>query len=209
MPGPTRPRDTEKDGLAVGDGSAAGLSDAGLADEPAVPSAGSALTAAEPAAAAASASNHDDSSDDDIGPKLPAGLGDGGTYASDGASGGAGDMHYGRGLRPGEGAAMAAFVAAGQRIPHRGEVGWASSDIDRLQEAGYIMSGSRHQKMTQMRLRKEGQVYSAEERRALALVNYEEKLAREERLMAEFKAMIGGGDASASGTAAAASGGAP
>lgn len=134
----------------------------------------------------------------------------GGAYGDDGGSGGAGgagDAHYGRGLRPGEGAAMAAFVAAGQRIPHRGEVGWASSDIDRLQEAGYIMSGSRHQKMTQMRLRKEGQVYSAEERRALALVNYEEKLAREERLMAEFKAMIGGG-ASNSGGEAAATGGA-
>lgn len=128
-------------------------------------------------------------------------MGDGGAYdgGSGGAGGGAaGDGNYGRGLRPGEGAAMAAFVAAGQRIPHRGEVGWASTDIDRLQDAGYIMSGSRHQKMTQMRLRKEGQVYSAEERRALALVNYEEKLAREERLMAEFKAMIGGGGGSSS-----------
>ena len=34
------------------------------------------------------------------------------------------------------------------------------------------------------------QVYSVEEKRALALFNYEEKAAREARLMQEFKAML-------------------
>ena len=33
-------------------------------------------------------------------------------------------------------------------------------------------------------------MYSAEEKRALALFNYEEKAAREARLMAEFQAML-------------------
>ena len=43
-------------------------------------------------------------------------------------------------------------------------------------------------------------MYSAEEKRALALFNYEEKAAREARLMAEFKAML---DAKAAAAAAA------
>lgn len=70
------------------------------------------------------------------------------------------------------------------------QVGWASDAIDRLEAAGYVMSGSRHKKMNAVRLRKENQVYSAEEKRALALFNYEEKAARETRLMAEFKEML-------------------
>jgi len=45
------------------------------------------------------------------------------------------------------------------------------------------------------------QVYSAEEKRALALFNYEEKAAREARLMAEFRSML---DAKAAAAAAAA-----
>jgi hypothetical protein len=39
-------------------------------------------------------------------------------------------MNYGGALRPGEGAAIASFVQAGQRIPRRGEVSWTSDQID-------------------------------------------------------------------------------
>jgi hypothetical protein len=37
------------------------------------------------------------------------------------------------------------------------------------------MSGSRHKRMNAIRIRKENQVYSAEETRALALLNFEER----------------------------------
>jgi len=126
--------------------------------------------------------------------KLPPGGGDGSSapsaaLAAAGAGSGAAEG-FGRGLRPGEGAAIAAFVEAGQRVPRRGEVGWDSGQIDRLEAAGFVMSGSRHKRMTEVRLRKESQVYSAEERRALALFNYEEKAAREARLLEEFRAML-------------------
>ena len=69
-------------------------------------------------------------------------------------------------------------------------MGWSGDTIDKLENAGYVMSGSRHKKMTAVRLRKENQVYSAEEKRALALFNYEEKSAREAKLMAEFREML-------------------
>ena len=99
-------------------------------------------------------------------------------------------------------------------------MGWSGDDIERLEKAGYVMSGSRHKRMNEVRQRKENQVrviidsstgghlplqqalkyycssahaafrnpfvflfaqvYSAEEKRALALFNYEEKAAREQ-----------------------------
>ena len=40
------------------------------------------------------------------------------------------------------------------------------------------MSGSRHKRMNAVRIRKENQIYSAEEKRALQLFNHEEKQAR-------------------------------
>ena len=46
------------------------------------------------------------------------------------------------------------------------------------------MSGSRHKRMNAVRMRKENQVYSAEEKRALAMFNYEEKQKRESQVMA-------------------------
>ncbi len=52
------------------------------------------------------------------------------------------------------------------------------------------MSGSRHQRMNAIRIRKENQVYSAEEKRALALINFEEKQQRENNIMAEFRQML-------------------
>lgn len=60
----------------------------------------------------------------------------------------------------GEGSAMAQFVQEGQRIPRRGEIGLGSEDIDKFENAGYVMSGSRHRRMNAVRVRKENQVYS-------------------------------------------------
>lgn len=51
---------------------------------------------------------------------------------------------FGGHLRPGEGSAMAAFVADGQRIPRRGEIGLLSTEIEKYEAVGYVMSGSRH-----------------------------------------------------------------
>jgi hypothetical protein len=41
---------------------------------------------------------------------------------------------YGKALLPGEGAAMAAFVAEGKRIPRRGEIGLTSDEIETYEE---------------------------------------------------------------------------
>ncbi|OQR86330.1 hypothetical protein ACHHYP_10654 [Achlya hypogyna] len=97
---------------------------------------------------------------------------------------------YGRDLLPGEGAAIAQYVQKNMRIPRRGEVGWSGNEIESLETAGYVMSGSRHQRMNAVRIRKENQVYSAEEKRALALINFEEKQQRENNVMAEFRNML-------------------
>ena len=52
------------------------------------------------------------------------------------------------------------------------------------------MSGSRHKRMNAIRIRKENQIYSAEERRALTMVNYEERQNRERKLMAAYQKML-------------------
>ena len=96
---------------------------------------------------------------------------------------------YGGALRPGEGAAIANFVQKGMRIPRRGEVGWSGDEIARFEQMGYVMSGSRHTRMNAIRIRKENQVYSAEEKRALALFNYEQQQQRENKVLAEFREM--------------------
>ena len=50
------------------------------------------------------------------------------------------------------------------------------------------MSGSRHSRMNAIRIRKENQVYSAEEKAALAMINYEEKAVREQKAPAPASA---------------------
>lgn len=47
----------------------------------------------------------------------------------------------GKALLPGEGAAMAAYVAEGKRIPRRGEIGLTSDQIATFESVGYVMSG--------------------------------------------------------------------
>ncbi|KHJ46452.1 b member 6, family protein, ATP-binding cassette sub-family [Trichuris suis] len=78
-------------------------------------------------------------------------------------------VDYGRNLLPGEGAAMAAYIAEGKRIPRRGEIGLTSEEIEKFENVGFVMSGTRHRRMEATRLRKENQIYSAEEKRMLSM----------------------------------------
>ena len=48
----------------------------------------------------------------------------------------------------------------------------------------------RHRRMNAIRIRKENQVYSAEEQRALAMINFEERAARESQLIYDLKEML-------------------
>lgn len=99
-------------------------------------------------------------------------------------------LDYGKALLPGEGAAMAAYIAEGKRIPRRGEIGLTSDEIDQFEKTGYVMSGSRHRRMEAVRLRKENQIYSADEKRALALFNHDERSKRETKILSQFKEMV-------------------
>lgn len=97
---------------------------------------------------------------------------------------------FGRALLPGEGAAMAAYVADGKRIPRRGEIGLTSEKIDELEKVGYIMSGSRHHKMEAVRLRKESQIYSAEDKRALANYDREGRAERNKKIQSYLTQIV-------------------
>lgn len=99
-------------------------------------------------------------------------------------------VDYGKALKPGEGSAMAAFVQEGKRIPRRGEIGLSSDQISSFETQGYVMSGSRNRRMEAVRIRKENQVYSAEELAALSQFSHEEKQAREKRILNEFKTLV-------------------
>ncbi|KAJ4956579.1 hypothetical protein NE237_013362 [Protea cynaroides] len=101
-----------------------------------------------------------------------------------------GHISYGGALRPGEGDAIAQYVQQGKRIPRRGEVGLTAEEIQTFETLGYVMSGSRHQRMNAIRIRKENQVYSAEDKRALAMFNYEEKAKREHKVMADLQRLV-------------------
>lgn len=52
-------------------------------------------------------------------------------------------------------------------------MGLTSDQIEHFENIGYIMSGSRHSRMNAVRIRKENQIYSAEEKAALAMFNFE------------------------------------
>ncbi|ELT89583.1 hypothetical protein CAPTEDRAFT_171424 [Capitella teleta] len=99
-------------------------------------------------------------------------------------------LDYGKALLPGEGAAMAAYIADGKRIPRRGEIGLTSNEITSFEDTGYVMSGSRHRRMEAVRLRKENQVYSADEKRALANFNHEERTKRENKILSQFRELV-------------------
>jgi len=97
---------------------------------------------------------------------------------------------YGRALLPGEGAAMAAYVHHGKRIPRRGEIGLTCDEISSYEAVGYVMSGSRHRRMEAVRIRKENQIYSADEKRALAMFSKEERQKRENKILTQFRDMV-------------------
>ena len=71
-----------------------------------------------------------------------------------------GDKDFSGDLLRGEGTAMAQYVQDGQRIPRRGEIGLESIEIDKFEQAGYVMSGNRHKRMNEVRVRKENEVYT-------------------------------------------------
>ncbi|ORY99525.1 ras-induced vulval development antagonist-domain-containing protein [Lobosporangium transversale] len=100
------------------------------------------------------------------------------------------ERSYGGALRAGEGTAMAAYVQEGKRIPRRGEIGLESEQIQNYESAGFVMSGSRHQRMNAVRVRKENQVISAEEKRALMMFNQEEKIKKDNKIINEMREMV-------------------
>ncbi|KAF9578615.1 hypothetical protein BGW38_005496 [Lunasporangiospora selenospora] len=100
------------------------------------------------------------------------------------------ERSYGGALLAGEGSAMAAYVQEGKRIPRRGEIGLESNEIANYESAGFVMSGSRHQRMNAVRVRKENQVISAEEKRALLIFNQEEKIKKDNKIINEMREMV-------------------
>lgn len=102
------------------------------------------------------------------------------------------ERSYGGALLRGEGSAMAAFLQDGtqSRIPRRGEIGLTSDEIAQYEQVGYVMSGSRHRRMNAVRMRKENQVISAEEKRGILKLQKEERERREAILREEFKELV-------------------
>lgn len=141
---------------------------------------GAAAAAAHSAGAGGAGGEEEDDDDDEEGPTLP----------PERARIAAQRMNYGGALRPGEGDAIAQYVQSGERIPRRGEVGWTGDEIETMEELGYVMSGSRHQRMNAVRLRKENQVYTAEEKRALALMHYEEQQKKEAEVLQQLRGLV-------------------
>ncbi|KAF8444773.1 ras-induced vulval development antagonist-domain-containing protein [Boletus edulis BED1] len=99
---------------------------------------------------------------------------------------------YGGALLRGEGSAMAAFLQDDpqSRIPRRGEIGLTSDEIAQFESVGYVMSGSRHKRMNAVRMRKENQVISAEEKRGILKLQREERERREAILREEFGELV-------------------
>lgn len=85
---------------------------------------------------------------------------------------------------------MAAYVQQGQRIPRRGEVGLEADEIEKFEKIGYVMSGNRNAKMNAVRIRKENQVYTAEEKAALAMFNFEENKRKEAQILEDMRKLV-------------------
>lgn len=82
---------------------------------------------------------------------------------------------------------MAAYLQEGKRIPRRGEIGLSSDQIEAYESAGFVMSGSRHRRMNAVRIRKENQVISAEEKRGILKMQAEEKAKKEAQIVAQVR----------------------
>ncbi|OII76603.1 hypothetical protein cand_001260 [Cryptosporidium andersoni] len=100
------------------------------------------------------------------------------------------NVNYGSALLAGEGKAMAQYVQSGKRIPRRGEIGYTAEEIEEFEKLGYVMSGDLHKRMNAVRIRKESQVYSAEERRAMILRNEENRAQRESHLVGKLRELL-------------------
>ncbi|KAH9839242.1 ras-induced vulval development antagonist-domain-containing protein [Rhodofomes roseus] len=122
--------------------------------------------------------------DDEVGPQLPQRLNNSRSKVD--------ERQYGGALLRGEGSAMAAFLKDGtdMRIPRRGEIGLESDEITAFESVGYVMSGSRHRRMNAVRMRKENQVISAEEKRGILKLQQEERERREAILREEFQQLV-------------------
>ena len=57
-------------------------------------------------------------------------------------------------------------------------------------QVGFVMSGSRHRRMEAVRIRKENQIYSADEKRALAMFSKEERQKRENKILSQFREAV-------------------
>ncbi|KAG7089189.1 hypothetical protein E1B28_010891 [Marasmius oreades] len=124
-----------------------------------------------------------DDSDDEVGPKP----------AQKAIAKKVDERSYGGALLRGEGSAMAAFLQDGDtdaRIPRRGEIGLTPDQIADYEGVGYVMSGSRHRRMNAVRMRKENQVISAEEKRGILKLQREERERRESILREEFQELV-------------------
>lgn len=141
------------------------------------------VPAAALAASTSAAQPADDDSDDEVGPQP--------LYKAS-SSKKIDERQYGGALLRGEGSAMAAFLQDGTdvRIPRRGEIGLTSDEIEQYEDVGYVMSGSRHRRMNAVRMRKENQVISAEEKRGILKLQQEERERREAILREEFQELV-------------------
>ncbi|KAJ6513923.1 ras-induced vulval development antagonist-domain-containing protein [Mycena vitilis] len=128
-------------------------------------------------------SDHDGESDEEVGPQ---------PLQRPSTSKRIDERSYGGSLLRGEGSAMAAFLQDGteSRIPRRGEIGLTSDEIAKYEDVGYVMSGSRHRRMNAVRMRKENQVISAEEKRGILKLQKEERERREAILREEFSELV-------------------
>ncbi|KAH7913260.1 ras-induced vulval development antagonist-domain-containing protein [Hygrophoropsis aurantiaca] len=136
-----------------------------------------------PSTIPSSAKPEDEDSDDELGPQP--------LYKINAAKR-VDERAYGGALLRGEGSAMAAFLQddTDSRIPRRGEIGLTSDEIAQFESVGYVMSGSRHKRMNAVRMRKENQVISAEEKRGILKLQKEERERREAILREEFSELV-------------------
>eukprot|EP00388_Colpodella_angusta_P016698 GDKJ01041359.1.p1 GENE.GDKJ01041359.1~~GDKJ01041359.1.p1 ORF type:complete len:279 (-),score=44.48 GDKJ01041359.1:238-1074(-) len=95
-----------------------------------------------------------------------------------------------QGLFKGEAEGMAAFARDGKRIPRRGEIGMDASQIEKLENIGYVMSGNRNKRMNAIRIEKEQKVLNLEKDRIASLQKIEQKFMKEHEQLAEFREIL-------------------
>ena len=156
-----------------------------LMGPPPVPATSSSATTTNAIAMMAHTQLADDDSDSEVGPQPAPVMETRSNKRID-------ERQYGGALLRGEGSAMAAFLQEDPsvRIPRRGEIGLTSDEIANFESVGYVMSGSRHKRMNAVRIRKENQVISAEERRGILKLQKEERQRRETILREEFQELV-------------------